>query len=171
MCGSVRRHAATQASPRLRRRAPPAPSGRLDAQSLTSPEAAHRLGWQLLTIEQVAATGTRFSTLRPPRGMAAAFRDDRVAQRRGRLEFAHDPVSSRMAPPAPRAPAQPVLDHAQGKLELERLNRGIERVAHRDMNSAGAIRIGAGALTAPDRLVINDLLGPQRDVIHRPLPE
>ena len=70
-----------------------------------------------------------------------------------------------------RAPPERILDHPHRKLELERLDRGVERVAHRHVHAARAVRVRARALTAADRLVVDDVFGPERDVVHRPLSE
>jgi len=44
--------------------------------------------------------------------------------------------------------SQPSISYAQ--LALERLDRRVQRIAHRDVDSARAVRVGAGALAAAD---------------------
>src|SRR5437763_9890724 len=81
----------------LSARSPPAAAGRLDPKSLPYGEPPDRFRWQLFAIEQVAAPGARLSTLGSRRGVPATLRNDRVAQRCGRLEFSHDAIPATVA--------------------------------------------------------------------------
>ena len=74
-------------------------------------------------------------------------------------------------PRASGAAPQRVLGRPQRELLLERLDRRVERVAHRHVHGRGAGRVGAGALPAGDRLVVGELLVAEREVVHRPLPQ
>ena len=103
------------------------------------------------------------------RGMAPALGDQREGHVRQRFELAHDAVAAAMAPGAPGAAAQRVLEDAQRKLPLERLDRRVERVAHRDVHAARSVGVRAGALAAAERLVVGEARVAEREVVHRAL--
>src|SRR5947209_12023829 len=103
--------------------------------------------------------------------MPATFCDQRVAERLERLELTDHPVSAAMLPLASRAPPEGVLDGADRELELERFDRRVQRVAHRHVHRARAIRIRTRPLASADRLVVDDLLVTQGEVVHRALAE
>src|SRR4051794_12174887 len=104
--------------------------GRLERQPVAYGQRARRLRLQLLAVEQVAPPRARLAARRPGRGVTAALGDERVGHRRQRLELADDPVAA--APGAVAAGAAPdrVAGDAQRELELERLDRRVERVRH-----------------------------------------
>src|SRR6185437_4659045 len=132
-------------------------SGGFDAQSLSGLQLAERLRGQLLAVEEVAPGRAIGAALRALRSMAPSLGDQRVAQRGECLDLPDDAVAALEAAGAARAAPQRVLDHPQRELELERLNGGVERVAHRHVDRARPVGVGARALTAADRLVIDDL--------------
>ena len=66
------------------------------------------------------------------------------------------PSPPRWAPLAARAAAQRVVLDAQRELQLERLDRRVERVRHRDVDAARAVGAGARALAAAERLVVRE---------------
>ena len=71
--------------------------------------------------------------------MATAFGEDRVVHVVERLELADDAVATAMAPGSAAAAADRVLDDAQRELELERLDRRVARVRHRNVDGARAV--------------------------------
>ena len=70
---------------------------------------------------------------------------------------------------AAAAAAQAELFDPQRELGLQRLDRRVQGVRHRDVDRAGAVRVGAGALPAPDRLVVGEALAREGQVVHRSL--
>jgi hypothetical protein len=91
---------------------------------------------------------------------------------RGRLQHADralDPVAAAMAPGAPGAVDQLVGLDAHRVLELERLDRRVERVAHPDVHPRRPGPAGIGALAAADRLVVRPVGAADDHVVHRPL--
>ncbi len=94
---------------------------------------------------------------------------------RSASQLAHDPVSAAMRPRAARAAAQRVLDHAHREFALERLDRGVQGVAHRDVHPARPVRVRARALAAAEGLVVGEPLAgaaggnAEREVVHRAL--
>src|SRR5450755_75781 len=142
-----------------------------DPQPLTGRQLAHRLRRQFLVVEQVSPGLAGVPSGGARRAVPTAFGDQRVVKRRERLELADHTVSAVVPPPPAGAAPERVLHRAQWELELERLDRGVERVAHRDVHAARAVRVRARALSAADRLVVGDLVVSQRQVVHRALPE
>src|SRR5207302_9607762 len=71
---------------------------------------------------------------------------------------------------AARAEAQLPALNPERILELDRLGRRGERVRHRDVDAARAVRMRAGALAAPDGLVVREVLVSESEVVLRPLP-
>ncbi len=105
--------------------------------------------WSCPQRPRLAACGTA-------RRVAATLGDQRERHLGERFELAHDAVAAAMAPGAARSATQRVLEDAQRELALERLDRRVERVAHRDVHAAGAVGIGARALSAAERLVVGE---------------
>src|SRR5450755_1018766 len=129
----------------------------LDPQPLTGRQLAHRLRRQFLAVEQVSPGLAGVPSGGPRWAVPTAFGDQRVVKRRERLELADHTISALVPPPPTGAAPERVLHRAQWELELERLDRGVERVAHRDVHAARAVRVRARALSAADRLVVGDL--------------
>ena len=143
----------------------------LDSQPVAGMEVARRLRRQLLAVDEVLTPRARLATIGARRRMAAALGDQRVAHLGERLELAHHAVAAARAPRAARAAAQRVLDRAQRELQLERLDRRVERVRHRHVHGARAVRVGARALAAAERLVVGEVVVAEREVVHRALAE
>src|SRR5215218_6171157 len=104
-----------------------ATSRRLDPQSLAGPQATARLGRQLVAVEQVAPRRPGRAARGAGRGVPAPLGEERELHLLARLELAHDAVAA--AVPAGAAGAAPhrVARDQQRELELERLDRGVER--------------------------------------------
>ena len=88
--------------------------------------------------------------------MAAALGDQREAHRRQRFDLADDPVAAAVGALAAAAAPQRELAHPQRELGLQRLDRRVEGVRHRDVDRARAVGVGAGALAAAERLVVGE---------------
>ena len=128
----------------------------------------------------LAGSGSPFSEVAPGLARLAAGRalrralaplgHDREAAVLEHAQLAHHAVAAVVAARAAGAePQRPALD-AQRVAELERLDRRGERVGHRHVDGARAVRVRARALPAADRLVVGEPRVAERDVVHRPLP-
>ena len=148
-----------------------ASSGGLEPEPVTDAQATCRLGAQLLAVEQVAPRCAGLSAVGARRGVTPALGDERVLHLRERLDLADDAVAPVVAPGAAAAAPARVLDDAQRELDLQRLDRRVERVGHRDVHGAGAVGVRAGALAAAERLVVGEVGVAEREVVHRPLAE
>ena len=147
---------------------PPAAAGRLDAKPSPgssapspSPGAARRR----------AGCGRARRGSPPSRPRGACRRRSVISESASaqRLELADDAVAAAPAPGAAAAASQRVARYAQRELELERLDRRVEGVAHRHVDAARAVGVGAGALSAAERLVVGERLVAEREVVHRAL--
>src|SRR5438105_4132640 len=69
---------------------------RLDPEALAGGERSHRLGRQLLSVEQVAASRSGLATARTPRAVAAPLREQRVLHLLERLDLPDHPVAAPM---------------------------------------------------------------------------
>src|SRR5215210_2127774 len=105
-----------------------ATSGRLDPQPVSRLEGARRLRLQLRPVQQVPTRRALLAARRSGRRVSAALRDERVAHLGERLQLADDAVAAAPAPGAARAAPERVLDRTQRELELQRLDRRVERV-------------------------------------------
>src|SRR5438309_9899954 len=103
---------------------------RLDPEALAGGERSHRLGWQLLSVEQVAASRSGLATARTPRVVAAPLRAQRVLHLLERLDLPDHAVAAPMPARPAGAAARGVLDRAEPELALQRLAGGVGRVAH-----------------------------------------
>ena len=142
----------------------------LDPQPVAGPEAAGRLRRQLLAVQQVPTRRARLAAVSAGRRVAAPLGDQREAHLVQRLELAHDAVAAAVPPGAARAAPQRVLDRAQRELELERLDRRVERVRHRHVHGARAVGVGARALAAAERLVVGEASLPSVRLFMVPWP-
>src|SRR6185436_8437478 len=95
--------------------------------------------------------------------------DDREPAVLERAELADDAAAAVMAPLPAGTPAEAIALDAKRVLEFERLHWRRERVRHRDVHGAGAVRGWTRALSAADRLVVREAVVSQGDVVHRPL--
>ena len=143
----------------------------LDSQAIAGAERTGGLRRQLVAVQQVAAALAVRAAVGAGRRVPAALGEQRVAHVGQRLDLAHDAVAAAVLAVAAAAPAQRVLDRAQRELQLERLDRRVQRVRHRDVDRARPVRVGAGALAAADRLVVGEVVVAERQVVHRPLAE
>ncbi len=83
----------------------PAAARRLDAQTLSGSERTTRFRFQLEAVEEVAARLSWPAPGSPRRRPPAALGDQRVAQRRERLQLARDAVATGIRAAAARAAA------------------------------------------------------------------
>src|SRR5215207_381259 len=143
----------------------------LDSQPVARSERARRLGGELPAVQQVPTRLARLSVLRPRWRVPAALRDQRVAHLGERLELPHNAVAAPPGALSARAAPQRVLDRPQRKLDLERLNRRVERVRHRHVHAAGPVGVGTGALATAEGLVVGEVVVAERQVVHRALAE
>src|SRR5581483_9248109 len=104
---------------------------------------------------EVAAGPAGLSAVRAPRGVAPTLRDERIAQRGQGLELAHDAVAAVVPAAAAGPAADGVLDGTERELELERLERSVQGIAHGHMHRARAVGVRACSLAAADRLVVH----------------
>ena len=146
-----------------------AAAGRLDPQEVAGVDVDRRERGQLLAVQEVAARETVASAGRAPRREAPALGQEGEAAALEDAELADDSFPSGVAPGAARAAAQLVALHAERVRELERLDRRVEGVRHRNVHRGRAGTVGAGALSAGDRLVVGEALVAEDDVVHRPL--
>ena len=149
-----------------------ATSGGLDSQPVAGPEGARRLRRQLLAVQRGSYPARR--ARRPRRPGGACRRRSVISEKR----ISASASSSRTTPSPPRwragaarAAPQRVLDGPQRELQLERLDRRVERVRHRHVHGARAVGVRAGALAAAERLVVGEVVVAEREVVHRALAE
>src|ERR1035437_6657271 len=146
------------------------PTGGLDAQPLPLCERARALAGQRRAVEQIATRCAGLSAGGAAGGVAAALGDQREGHLAQRLQLAHDAVAAAVRTRSAGAAPQGVLQDAQREFALERLDRRVERVAHRHIHSRGSVAIRACALPAAERLVVGEGLIAEREVVHRALP-
>src|SRR3954471_12589022 len=84
--------------------------------------------------------------------------------------LADDPFTTEMLPCASRVVAQRIGVDAHRVRVLERLDRGVEGIAHSDVHTTRTISPVAGALSAAKRLVEGPPRSAERDVVHGSLP-
>src|SRR6266508_3584829 len=99
---------------------------------------------QLLAVEEVAAGSAGPAPAGARRGVAAPVGEQGEAGRLQDPHSPHDPVAAAVAPGPARAVLQLVALDPHRVLELQRLDRRVERVGHADAH-AGRAATGAGA--------------------------
>src|SRR5690242_10012195 len=104
---------------------------RLDSQPVAGLQRARRLRRQLVAVQQVAAGLSRRAAGGARRRMAAALGDQREAHLVERLELTLDAIPAAELAGAARPAPDRVLDGAQRELQLQRLDRRVQCVAHR----------------------------------------
>src|SRR4051794_3467885 len=124
----------------------------LDPQTVTGPQATGRLRLELLAVDGVPPALARVAARSARRGVAAALGQQRVGHVVKRFELADDAVAALVLAGAARSASHGVLDRAQGELELERLDRRVQGVRHRDVHGTGPVGVRARALAAAERL-------------------
>src|SRR5262249_45445373 len=141
--------------PRKATRSAVAASSRgLDSEPVTWTQATRGLGREVVAVQGVPPGLAVAAAGGAARTVAAALGDQRVAHVGERFELAHDAVAAAMRAAPARAAADRVLDGPQRELALERLDRRVQRVAHRDVDRARPVGVGTGALPAAERLVV-----------------
>src|SRR4051794_33283692 len=131
-----------------------ATSGGLDSQPVAAPQSTGGLGRRLVAVHEVAARGAWLASGGALRPVTAALGDERVGHLLERLDLADHAVAAAMPAFAAGTAAHRVLDGAQRELELERLHRRVERVAHRHVHRVRAVGVLARSLAAAERLVV-----------------
>ena len=84
-------------------------------------------------------------------------------------ELAFDPLAARVAAGAAAAPPQPVADHPERVVVLQRLDRGVLGVGHAGVDPGLAGGAGPPALATGDGLVVGEVVVADQHVVHRPL--
>src|SRR2546423_7098606 len=130
-----------------------ATSGGLDSQPVAAPQRTGGLRRHLVAVHEVAARGTGLAAMGALRAVAAALGYQRVGHLLERLDLADHAVAAVVPARTARVAPHRVFDRAQRELELERLDRRGQRVAHRDAHCARAVGVLARALAAAERLV------------------
>ena len=92
----------------------------------------------------------------PGGAVAAPLGDQRVAHLVERLELAGHAVAAARRPAPPESRRSAYLDGAQRELELERLDRRVQRVRHGHVDGARTVGVRARALAAAERLVVGE---------------
>src|SRR5207249_1554948 len=132
-------------------------SGSFDAKRVARAETARLLPRKGLRIalalaqmlnEQVAAERARGTAAGARRRVAPPLGQERELHLRERLELPDDPVAAAESAALAGAAPDRVLPHPERELELERLDRRVQGVAHRDVDGRRPVRVGARALTA-----------------------
>src|SRR5215207_757928 len=154
---------------RIGRGAVSAPAGGLDPKPVPGTKLTFALRRYRVPVEEVEAGRPRSAALSPAWTMAAALRDQRVAHRRGRLELSNDALAAAVRPGTAGSASHGQLPDQDGIVALERLDRRVQRVRHRDVLGARAVIVGACPLSAADRLVVGPVGAGERHVVHRSL--
>src|SRR6266508_4356322 len=147
----------------------PAAAGRLYRDDVAGLEVARHLCRNELPVQQVAPGCSRFTAALALRRVTASLADDREATVLEHAQPSNDAVAAPMPACAARAEPQRIELDAQRVLQLERLDRGRERVRHRDVHAARPVRVRTRALTAADRLVVGEAVVTECAVVHRSL--
>src|SRR5258708_1205723 len=146
------------------------PTGRFDAQPLPGRQRPGGLARELPAVEQVTAGQSVGAAPRPPGAVTAALGDQGEGHLPQRLELPHHAVAASPGPCSSGSAPPRVLEGAQREFPLERLDRGVQRVAHRHVHPARAVGIRAGSLAPAERLVVGEALVSHAHVVHRALP-
>src|SRR6266545_2346986 len=149
--------------------APPPAARRLDRDDVAGPDVPRHLRRKRLAVEQVAAGLAGRAAALALRRLRAALADDREPAVLEDAQLADDAVAASMSAVAAGPSAQAVALDTQRVLQLQRLDRSRERVGHRDVHAARAIRSRARTLAAADRLVVRKAVVAECDVVHRSL--
>src|SRR6478752_7775232 len=111
-------------------------TGCLNLQVLPAKEGSRGLRRQLRAVEQVDAQRTVGAAGGAGWRVPATLGEQRVRHRLERLDLADDAVAAVVRAGATAAPADRVAHDAQRELELERLDRRVQRVRHRHVHAA-----------------------------------
>src|SRR5262249_50486257 len=144
-----------------------APARRLDPYQVSRFECARDLRGKLDTVQEVSSRRARASSPRALRRPSATLREDREPAWLEHPELADDTVSAAKAAGTPGAKTQEVPLDTHRISELQRLDRRVEGIRHRHVDSRRAYSVSTGALAAADRLVVGEASVAERDVVHR----
>src|ERR671912_725401 len=131
-----------------------ATAGRLDGHHVSLLQLPADLGRQLLAVQEVAADPARFASVDAARPVAPAVGEQGEARGVEHTHGADDAVAAPVLAVPARAVEQLVALDAHGILHLEGLDRGVERVAHADVDARGARTPLARPLAAADGLIV-----------------
>jgi hypothetical protein len=101
--------------------------------------------------------------------VAAAVGEQRERRRLEHSNGPHEPVSAVVPPLAARSVEQLVALDPERGVELERLDRRVQRVRHPDVDAGRPVAAAGRALAAPEGLVVRPSRRPDHEVVHRPL--
>src|SRR5262249_36202186 len=142
----------------------------LDPDDIARPQLPGQLRGLLLPVDQRAAKRTVLAAGATRWRASSPLREHRQPAVLEHAQLTNDAVSTSTGTLSARAGAQlPALD-AKRIFELDCLGGRGERVRHRDVDTARAVRLGTRALAAADGLVVREPLVAEREVVHRPLP-
>src|SRR4051794_18656117 len=146
--------------------APAAAARRADLEDVALLEIEAALGRQAAAVQAVGSWCAVLAAGGSARAVAAALGHEAPAAVGQHAVDAHHAVAAGIAAgPARPRPHRIALDPKR-ILALERLDRRVQRIRHRDVNGAGP---GAGrpaALAAAQRFVVGEPRRPERDVVH-----
>src|SRR5262249_53954431 len=122
-----------------------------------------------LAVQEVASRGAVSAAPAAAGSVPSPLGDQRVAQRLQGLDLADDTLAAAPRSLAAAAAAHRELPYPERELRLQRLDRGVQGVGHRDVDRARPVGVRAGALAAADRLVVGEVLAGEGQVVHRSL--
>src|SRR5829696_3421651 len=116
----------------------PTAAGGLDPETIALRELPFGLRGNWFAVDEVAPRCAVLAAFSAARGVPAPLADQREAHRLDRLQLAHDPVPTAVSPAAAASPSHRKLANHQWEIRLERLDRRVQRVRHRDVLGAWA---------------------------------
>ena len=149
--------------------APAAAARGADLEDVARLQVEAALGREAAAVQAVRARRAVLAARGAARAVAAALGHEAQAAVGQHAVDAHHAVAAAVsAGPARPRPQRVALD-PQRILALERLDRRVQRVRHRDVDGARPGPRRPAALAAAERLVVGEPRRPERDVVHRPL--
>jgi hypothetical protein len=149
--------------------APAAASRGLDRDDVAGGQLSRCLRRQLLAVDEIPAHAAGPAALEPLRRVAPAVSEQRERRRLEHPDRADEAVAAAVAALAAGAVEQLVALDPQRRVELERLDRRVQRVRHSDVDTRRPVAAAGGALAAAERLVVRPARRPDHEVVHRPL--
>src|SRR5829696_1329213 len=146
-----------------------ATTGCLDGNHVSFLHLPADLRWQLLAAQEVAADPARFAAAGSARPVAPAVGEQGEAGGFEDSHGAYDAVAAPVLAVPARAVEQLVALDAHRILRLEGLDRGVECIAHADVDARGSRPLLARPLAAADGLVVCPIRTANNQVVHRPL--
>src|SRR5215471_8807854 len=122
---------------------PPAAARSLDRDDVTRVEIAGELRAGRLAVHEVGAEGSGRTAALALRSLRTALADDREPAVLQQAQLADDAVAATVLALPARAEPEPIALDPHRVLQLERLDRRRQRVRHRDVDAARAVRCGA----------------------------